>query len=544
MASGVPNGRARAMAHRYWCLASLCLCLLLLPSALADSSDRAVPGLKGALNDTNFLAFLEEQAKVYFNGTVSEDELPYVAQAAYAMWWALPLVIIAPNFPSNGFTKVSQINEFIMQQAPDNSSNNNIVTPNVNVLYGPGFFDLSAGPMIVSVPDTGSRYYVLQMMSFWGAISFQNLGFVETGTQAGKFFVYGPDYKGTIPKAFVGKSYQCPTQGLWIMMRMQVMPGNNTDIAIANSLTAQMSLTPWGPKQKSKPKAVISRALAANKLWESFVKGRSLDFWKAYNLMVPLNQPLPVFLPFMVNFNSTYPITTAGINLDTLKPGLAKTLAKGTDLGYALMANLTGVEDSLYSCCNVTIVSDNIVTPAGWRTSASTGAANNVAEAAVTAYWYIAANPASEAIYWSNYKDVCGNNLVLGSTYSMNVTSRPPYNAFWSITTYNSSNAFLLPTTEDKYSVGSDTLGVQLTPSDGAYIYISATPPPASTKVPFGNWLPLGDGKLNPSIAVYYIFRIYAPQNPNQTVYNYQPAGLIPTDPTTLALLPCASTGR
>jgi hypothetical protein len=32
------------------------------------------------------------------------------------------------------------------------------------VLYGPGFLDLSHGPINITVPDTNGRYYVLQCM--------------------------------------------------------------------------------------------------------------------------------------------------------------------------------------------------------------------------------------------------------------------------------------------------------------------------------------------------------------------------------------------
>jgi len=41
------------------------------------------------------------------------------------------------------------------------------VTPNVNTLYGFGFLDLAAEPVILSVPDSHGRYYMVEIVDFW-----------------------------------------------------------------------------------------------------------------------------------------------------------------------------------------------------------------------------------------------------------------------------------------------------------------------------------------------------------------------------------------
>lgn len=95
--------------------------------------------------------------------------------------------------------------------------------PNNDTLYVNAWIDLSAGPLVISVPDTGSRYYVLGMLDYY-TNPFASVGTRTTGNGAGSVLLSGPKWDGEVAAEHqsTGRHLRSDTDWVWIIGRILV----------------------------------------------------------------------------------------------------------------------------------------------------------------------------------------------------------------------------------------------------------------------------------------------------------------------------------
>ena len=137
------------------------------------------------------------------------------------------------------------VNQFsVMTHYPD-ASFRAVARTGLDTLFAVAWADLDKEPLVLSVPDTEGRYYVIALFDLWSNV-FASIGKRTTGTGAASFLIAGPGWQGT-PPSDVKQVFRSPTRFVWVNGQMQA--NGPQDYAVVNALQKQYKLTPlsaWG----------------------------------------------------------------------------------------------------------------------------------------------------------------------------------------------------------------------------------------------------------------------------------------------------------
>ena len=124
------------------------------------------------------------------SAALAPDQLKEIAANAYI--YAYPLIImemtrrVATNVPGLGQFGKAPMNQFANVPAFPDAKFTDVVRPNADTLYSILWFDVSAEPLLVHVPDSGGRYYLVPILDMWTEV-FASPGPRTTGTGAQEF---------------------------------------------------------------------------------------------------------------------------------------------------------------------------------------------------------------------------------------------------------------------------------------------------------------------------------------------------------------------
>ena len=109
---------------------------------------------------------------------------------------------------------VGPVNEFHHFTTFPTAEFRQVVRPNFDTLYSSAWLDLTEEPVIVSMPDTQGRYYLLPMLDMWTDV-FAVPGKRTSGTSARDVAVVPQRWSGTLPSGI--ERIDSPTAHVWII---------------------------------------------------------------------------------------------------------------------------------------------------------------------------------------------------------------------------------------------------------------------------------------------------------------------------------------
>ncbi|MFM0077198.1 DUF1254 domain-containing protein [Paraburkholderia nemoris] len=349
-----------------------------------------------------------------------------------------------------------------------------VVTPNNDTLYLSTWLDIRDEPLVLEIPDTAGRYYVLGLLDFY-TNPFESIGTRTTGNGARRFLLH---YGDVAPLADDDLTpIVCPTPDVWLIGRILVDGAD--DLAAVHALQDRFVLSTLGgqPAQRRFDVGVARQAAVSDpRLYAAVV-----------NAALARNPP-PAAESTLV---ARYAAVGIGADIDAATLEAPTLAALGSALDQVI-GELGVLQPSALG--------------GGWflpvEVRASFG--DDYLTRARVSRNYIGALGVEEAMYVAADCDSEGRPLDGRYTYELSFPpdGLPQSQAFWSITMYDKASCMLVDNMIDRYSIGDRSPQLRYD-QHGLSLRLSATPPAdASTQ---SNWLPAPNGFF------YIMLRIYIP---------------------------------
>jgi hypothetical protein len=425
----------------------------------------------------------------------SVDEVRSLSRDVYQ--YAYPIVLMdltmrQATAVSNASTVTGRapINQFAYFRSYPDADARDVVRFNFDTLYSFAWVDLSRGPIILSVPDTGGRYYLVPTLDMWSDV-FSSLGSRTTGTKAGHFAYAPPGWKGKLPAGV--ELVEAPTSMIWMMGRIQT--NGKQDYDNVHKVQDGLKLTPlaeWG--ETYVPPASTPVDPHADTQTPPLVQVNKLT---GVELFARFGELLKEFPPHP----NDYPILFQMQRI-ALEPG------KGWDRSKLDQPMLDAINSAAKGALEDIIAG---VKTFGIRVNGWNMAVENIGtygtsyrQRAIIALAGLGANLPADAIYPTAFLDSDGKPLDAANRYVLHFEKgkTPPANAFWSITMYD-KDGFQIANPIDRFAIGDrDKLKFN---DDGSLDLYLQTESPGTDKE--ANWLPAPK-----SDAMGPTMRIYAPR--------------------------------
>ncbi len=426
-----------------------------------------------------------------FSQTPAITEKEALDAGVEAVVYGLPLVIMDITMKkTTNVTKpegfAAPVNQFINVQTFPDATFKDVVRANVDTLYSSAWLDLSKEPMVLSVPDTHDRYYLMPMLDAWTNV-FASPGKRTTGTKAGNFAITGPGWTGTVPTGV--KEIKSPTNLVWMIGRTQT--DGPKDYAAVHAIQKDYRLVPLSAfgKPYTPPQGVVDPNVdMKTPPVEQLSKMDGLTFFKRLAMLMKSNPPPPEDTPALAKLAKIGVVPGQDFDASKLEPAMAKGLEKSLQVAI----------EKLQAAAKEAGAPVN-----GWRVPPMTVGkyGTDYGERAVVALVGLGANLPADAVYPSAFMD--GDGIPLNGTHRyllhFDKDATPPVNAFWSVTMYN-AQSFFVANPINRYAISS-WMSLQRNKDGSLDLYIQRESPGKNKEA---NWLPAAEGDFSVTMRMYW----------------------------------------
>lgn len=401
---------------------------------------------------------------------------PWVQLAALRWRW-----VTQPEDPD--WTPYAALNHFWHMKAPATAGYRSGGSPNADTLYSVAWLDLRDGPVVLSHPEMGDRYFSFQLASM-DSDNFAYVGTRATGSAAGRFAITGPDWAGDLPD---GVRRLEPSRTPYALLLGRTAVHGPDDVPTVRRLQLRYRLTPLPEAGR--------RARPQRDVWAPPHYGPDpLGTWETMNRAMTENPPESRHTALLDLFSTVG--VGPGQDVYTRDGATRRGLVRAAYEGRRLL------DDAL--------VQGNGKRVNGWQypppTMGRAGLHDDfVTRAAIQCAAGIVSHDPDEAVCLINSTDEEGHPLTGRRRYELRFTPhelpRLREGGFWSVTVYGTDHN-LVDNPIDRYAIGDRTPGLRYDPDGGLTIYLRRHRPRGLRAA---NWLPTSPD------AFYLVLRTYLP---------------------------------
>jgi len=422
---------------------------------------------------------------------LSEEEAYHIGVETYTYLYPLVLMDVtrrqATNVEAGKTVGRGPMNTFVHVRTFPPADFRDVVRPNFDTLYSIAWLDLTKEPVIVSVPDTQGRYYLLPMLDMWTDV-FAVPGQRTTGTGAGRFAVVPRGWSGSLPRGV--QRIDAPTPHVWLDGRTQTNGPQDYDavhkvqdgfgIARLSQLGKVSKPTPVRIDPKVDMKTPPMLQVNAMSAGDYFAYGAKL---------MTVNPPHITDQPIVARMNRIGIVAGKSFDLGKAESAVKRALER---VPADALTNFQAKIPTLGRVVNY------------WQLITDTMGVYGTyyLKRAIVAQIGLAANLPEDAVYPLNIGDADGKPLDGSNRYLLSFAKNeiPPVGAFWSLTLYD-KDGFPTANALNRCAIGDrDALKY----NDGSLDLLIQHASPGADKE--SNWLPAPTGPFN------LLMRLYAPE--------------------------------